>query len=68
MKARRITYKNDLYKTRIKALRAALIFTVPLSTNFSYAYYPGDLNTRKRTGTSCRIEIHFSIETTEYSP
>ena len=24
--------------------------------------------TRKRTGTSCRIEIHFSIETTEYLP
>ena len=27
---------------------------------------PGDLNTRKRTGTSCQIEIHFSIKTTEY--
>jgi hypothetical protein len=27
-------------------------------------YIPGDLDTRKRTG----IEIHFSIETTEYLP
>ena len=27
---------------------------------------PGDLKRRKRTGTSCQIEIHFSIKTTEY--
>jgi hypothetical protein len=28
---------------------------------------PSDLDTQKRTGTSCEIEIiHFSIETTEY--
>jgi hypothetical protein len=28
--------------------------------------YPGDLETRKSTGTSCQIEIHFMIKTTEY--
>ena len=28
--------------------------------------YPGDLDTRKSTGTSCQIEIHFMIKTTEY--
>ncbi len=27
---------------------------------------PGDLKTRKRTGTSCQIEIHFSIKTTKF--
>ena len=27
---------------------------------------PGDMKTRKRTGTICQIEIHFSIKTTEY--
>ena len=27
---------------------------------------PGDLKTRKRTGTSCQIEIHFSIKTTTF--
>ncbi len=27
---------------------------------------PGDLKTRKRTGTSFQIEIHFSIKTTKY--
>ena len=27
---------------------------------------PGDLRTRKRTGTSCQIEIHFSIKRTDY--
>ena len=27
---------------------------------------PGDLKTRKRTGTSCQIEIHFSIKNTKY--
>ena len=27
---------------------------------------PGDLDTRKSTGTSCQIEIHFMIKTTEY--
>jgi hypothetical protein len=25
-----------------------------------------DLDTRKSTGTSCQIEIHFMIKTTEY--
>ena len=29
---------------------------------------PGDLDTWKKTWTSCRIEIHFSMETTEYLP
>jgi hypothetical protein len=29
-------------------------------------YEPGDLDTRKSTGTSCQIEIHFMIKTTEY--
>ena len=29
-------------------------------------YEPGDLKTRKRTGTSCQIEIHFSIKTTKF--
>jgi hypothetical protein len=29
-------------------------------------YKPGDLDTRKSTGTSCQIEIHFMIKTTEY--
>ena len=28
--------------------------------------FPGDLDTRKSTGTSCQIEIHFMIKTTEY--
>ena len=28
--------------------------------------YPDDLDTRKSTGTSCQIEIHFMIKTTEY--
>ena len=27
---------------------------------------PDDLKWRERTGTSCRIKIHFSVETTEY--
>jgi hypothetical protein len=27
---------------------------------------PDDLDTRKSTGTSCQIEIHFMIKTTEY--
>jgi hypothetical protein len=30
--------------------------------------YPGDLDTRKWTGTSYQIEIHFTIKTTEYLP
>ncbi len=29
-------------------------------------YFPGDLKTRKKTGTSCQIEIHFSIKTTKF--
>jgi hypothetical protein len=29
-------------------------------------YNPGDLDMRKSTGTSCQIEIHFMIKTTEY--
>jgi hypothetical protein len=29
-------------------------------------YSPDDLDTRKSTGTSCQIEIHFMIKTTEY--
>jgi hypothetical protein len=32
----------------------------------SYLLNPGDLDTRKITGTSCQIEIHFMIKTTEY--
>jgi hypothetical protein len=28
--------------------------------------HPGDLDTWKSTGTSCQIEIHFMIKTTEY--
>ncbi len=32
----------------------------------AHTYYPGDLKTRKRTGTSCQIEIHFSIKTTKF--
>ncbi len=27
---------------------------------------PDDLKTRNRTGTSCQIEIHFSIKTTKF--
>ena len=27
---------------------------------------PGDLGTRKRTGTSCKIEIHFLFNITQY--
>jgi hypothetical protein len=30
----------------------------------SHIKMPGDLKTQKRTGTSCKIEIHFSIKTT----
>jgi hypothetical protein len=33
---------------------------------YDMTYYPGDLDTRKSTGTSCQIEIHFMIKTTEY--
>ncbi len=29
-------------------------------------FIPGDLKTRKRTGTSSQIEIHFSIKTTKF--
>ena len=28
--------------------------------------YPGDLGTRKRPGTSCKIEIHFWFKITQY--
>ena len=28
--------------------------------------FPGDLKTRKRTGTSYQIEIHFSIKTSKF--
>ena len=31
-----------------------------------FSYQPGDLETRKKTGTSCQIEIHFSIKTTKF--
>ena len=31
-----------------------------------HLFEPGDLDTRKSTGTSCQIEIHFMIKTTEY--
>ncbi len=31
-----------------------------------HIYYPGDLKTRKRTGTSCQIEIHFSNKNTKF--
>jgi hypothetical protein len=37
-----------------------LIFVVDLSL------HPGDLDMLKSTGTSCQIEIHFMIKTTEY--
>ena len=30
------------------------------------ARLPGDLKTRKSTGTSCQIKIHFSIRTTKF--
>ena len=39
--------------------------TFPLTLTVN-SRYPGDLRTRKRTGTSCQIEIHFSIKTTDY--
>ena len=29
-------------------------------------YYLGDLKTRKRTGTSCQIEIHFASQTSKF--
>jgi hypothetical protein len=32
----------------------------------NFARQPDDLDTRKSTGTSCQIEIHFMIKTTEY--
>jgi hypothetical protein len=32
----------------------------------TFIHLPGDLDTRKSTGTSCQIEIHFMIKTTEY--
>ena len=35
-------------------------------TIFLLLFIPGDLKTRKRTGTSCQIEIHFSIKTTKF--
>ena len=44
-------------KTRLFKIR----LTVTNNTN-----HPDDLDTRKSTGTSCQIEIHFMIKTTEY--
>ena len=35
-------------------------------TCFIPEYIPGDLKTWKRAGTSCQIEIHFSIKTTKF--
>ena len=29
-------------------------------------YWPGDLKTRRSTGTSCQIEIHFSSQTSKF--
>ena len=40
--------------------------TVVRKPDSAIHWIPGDLKTRKRTGTSCQIEIHFSIKTTEY--
>ncbi len=45
-----------------------LTFTLTI-VNFNYVSIqpaPGDLKTRKRTGTSCQIEIHFSFKTTKF--
>jgi hypothetical protein len=46
---------------------------VPQDPEISYFFpglikrkHPDDLDTRKSTGTSCQIEIHFMIKTTEY--
>jgi hypothetical protein len=44
---------------------------LPASANGERVFHqmfliPGDLDTRKSTGTSCQIEIHFMIKTTEY--
>ena len=41
-------------------------FTLDTPSSVIYNLYPGDLKTRKRTGTSCQIEIHFSIKTTKF--
>ena len=40
---------------------------VPVAEN-EIVWQPGDLDTRKRTGTSWQIEIHFPTERTEYLP
>ena len=50
------TVKNIKNKSDCKT---NIIVTFTIST-------PGDLKTRKRTGTSCQIEIHFSIKTTKF--
>ena len=36
------------------------------SSGLFISYKPGDLNTRKSSGTSCRMEIHFSIQTAKF--
>ena len=35
-------------------------------TSFTKMYVLGDLKTRKSTGTSCQIEIHFSSQTSKF--
>ena len=35
-------------------------------SNFVLLFHLGDLKTRKSTGTSCQIEIHFSSRTSKF--
>ena len=57
-----------LYFTiEIRIFRTTPFFFIhPVVFSIKTAQHPGDLDTRKSTGTSCQIEIHFMIKTTEY--
>ena len=48
------------------SLPTFLIFSRLFSPPVCITWFPGDLKTRRRTGTSCQIEIQFSIKTTEF--
>ena len=56
---------------KLRALTCKLGTRLPvnartIASRENHILYPGDLDTRKSTGTSCQIEIHFMIKTTEY--
>ena len=57
------TEANDFWENlRDQNLIVVLIFVALVESIKLLALFPVDLKTRKSTGTSCQIEIHFSIE------